>query len=170
MLPRTARAGLLARRQFSHSSIQLAASGSSKIVKASTSLKLVSKVNDRPKEKQKQKEPSAEKIAHDALMHFFRSSPPAQLKSKAAQARHYGTLSAALRQGILFSEEANEKKQKGDDAKASKPATSESHEERVKQKERIDEATDKEGATDKMKEEPKDDKEVSYQPADIKYC
>lgn len=159
MLPRTARAGLLARRQFHSSSIQLATSRTSKIVKVIPTLKAKEHAIGQLKVKQKEKEQSAEEIARNALMNFFRSSPPAQLKAKAAQARHYGTLST-LRKGLFLSEEIKPKK-KGDDAKAQNPASADTPEERIRQKERIDEATGKEGATDKMKEDgAKDDKEV----------
>jgi type IV secretory pathway VirB10-like protein len=176
MLPRTARAGLLARRQFHHSSIQLAAVKSSKSSKPSKSLKPTPKSNgqavaqaSKPKEKQREKEmeDSAEKVAREALMNFFRSSLPAQAKGKAAQARHYGTFSA-MREEMLLIENTQEKK-KGEEDKKEKPVTPESDEELLRQKERIDEASQKASATDKMKEdEPKDDKEVSY-PCDIFY-
>lgn len=95
------------------------------------------------------------------MLNFFRSSPPAQLKSKAAHARHYGTLSS-LRQGVFLAEETK----KEDEAKGPKPAApADTQEERVRQKERIEEATGRERTTDKTKEEqPKDEKESKDVP------
>jgi hypothetical protein len=174
MLPRTARAGLLARRQFHHSSTQLAATKSSKTSKpskpVSTAIKPTPNSNgqavaqaSKPKEKQKEKEKedSAEKVAREALMNFFRSSLPIQAKGKAAQARHYGTFSA-MREEMLLSENTQEKK-KVEEGKKEKPTAAETQEELLRQKERIDEASGKASATDKMKDnESKEDKEVSY--------
>jgi hypothetical protein len=174
MLPRTARAGLLARRQFHYSSIRLVAAKSSKSSRqskpASTAIKPTPQSNgqavaqaSKPKEKhrEKEKEDSAEKVAREALMNFFRSSLPTQAKGKAAQARHYGTFSA-MREEMLLSENTQEKSKVEEDKKE-KPTAAETQEELLRQKERIDEASRKASATDRTKEnEPKEDKEVSY--------
>jgi len=173
MLPRTARAGLLARRQFHYSSIRLAAPKSSKSAKSSkpvsTAIKPIPQSNgqavaqaSKPREKQreKEKEDSAEKVACEALMNFFRSSLPTQAKGKAAQARHYGTFSA-MREEMLLSENTQEKKKVEEDEKE-KATAAETQEELLRQKERIDEASRKASATDKTKEDEfKEDKEVS---------
>lgn len=157
MLPRTARAGLLARRQFHHSCLQLAKSKSNNASK--TALRVVTAPSKtgtttgttRPKEKA---EPTAEQVARDALAYFFLSAK-SPLKGKATQARHYGTL--ALNNHAYLSAQDGEKKNSAPDEKRAEPETPEAKEQKeneAKQSDRKDESTDK------AKEEPKDDKDV----------
>jgi hypothetical protein len=111
------------------------------------------------KPREKEKEDSAEKVAREALMNFFRSSLPTQAKGKAAQARHYGTFST-MREELLLSENTREKNE-GEENKKEKPVAPETEEE-LRQKERMDEGGRKSKSTDEMKEgQPKEDKEVS---------
>jgi hypothetical protein len=157
MLPRTARAGLVARRQFHYSSLQFAKPKSNKASK--TAIRVVATPGKNPpangpSRTRQSEDPTAEQVARDALARFFLSAKLSS-KGKAAQARHYGTL--ALEHHASFAAEEGEKKTPTADGKR---ADSESPADKLPKESQSKQSDTKDESTDKAKEEPKDNKDV----------
>ncbi|CAG8720355.1 10835_t:CDS:2, partial [Acaulospora colombiana] len=152
MLPRTARAGLAARRQFHQSCVALAKP------KTQKSSKAIAKVVLAPQPK----DVSAEKIANDALALFFlsRRSSLGLTKGKAAQTRHYGTF-AFIDKLVLKSENTEGKSPRSteDREKSRAPEEREKDASELGQNRKESQSERKIDASDKMEDQSKDNKE-----------
>jgi hypothetical protein len=167
MLPRTARAGLAARRQF-HQSCTIMAKP-----KAQKASKAIAKVTLAPQPKLERnvqarsttsQEISAEKIANDALALFFlsRRSPLSMAKGKAAQTRHYGTF-AYFDKLVLKTENAEGKhtRSKEDKEKAGAPEDGEKDTSELRQNRKESQSEKESASSDKMEDQSKENKEVN---------
>ena len=171
MLPRTAKAGLLLRRQFHTSCIRLAkapVSAFSKelaVIPGSRDAKLE---RPRPTQNKRDPGPSAEQIANQALSGFFRSAKPALSKPKATQLRHYGTF--AIGNEILLSKKKSERNSSVGEKKnaSSKEAEKHSKERDAREQRDPNESETKEQAPDKTKEKQEEGKDVSKLTCSLK--
>lgn len=170
MLPRTARAGLISRRYFHHSSTLLAKTKTSPIRQPS----ILSLTSSNKKQLDAKKpatkaapiqpiQPSAQKIANDALSLFFLSRPPSAAsnkKVKAANTRQFGTLS--FQRHILLSADKKDQPENRNENPA-RPDVEEKEPKQVDEEESNKQAEKqkKDDATDKAEETPKDEPEVS---------